>query len=247
MKLTLAEPRYLKDSISVISELVNEVRLKVGKDYLEVVAMDPANVAMVVFKLLSSAFIEYDVKKDCELCVSLDSLKNIVKRAKPSDTMTLSLDENSNRLNILIKGESNRSFSLGLLDEEGKEQKVPELSFQVNVETSTLLFNEAVDDLDVVSDSISFLVDSGRFILQGDGNISSGRIELGEDTNVDNKTTESIKSKYSLEYLKKISKAGKLTSNVSLSFGKDYPLLAEYKVVDKLLMRFILAPRVSND
>ena len=63
MKLTLAEPKYLKESISVISELVNEARFKIGPDGIELVAMDPANVAMVIFKLLSSCFVEYDINK----------------------------------------------------------------------------------------------------------------------------------------------------------------------------------------
>jgi len=67
MKLTLAEPKYLKDSISIISDLVNEARFKVTPEAIELVAMDPANVAMVIFKLLSSAFTEYDVKEDVEI------------------------------------------------------------------------------------------------------------------------------------------------------------------------------------
>ena len=54
MKLTLAEPKYLKDSISIISELVNEASFKITPEAIELVAMDPANVAMVIFKLLSS-------------------------------------------------------------------------------------------------------------------------------------------------------------------------------------------------
>ena len=70
MKLTLAEPKYLKESISIISELVNEARFKITKDAIELVAMDPANVAMVVFKLLSSIFVEYDVQEDTELAIN---------------------------------------------------------------------------------------------------------------------------------------------------------------------------------
>ena len=58
MRLTLAEPKYLKDSISIISELVNEAKLKISKDGIELVAMDPANVAMVIFRLLPTAFTE---------------------------------------------------------------------------------------------------------------------------------------------------------------------------------------------
>ena len=66
MRLALAETKYLKDSISIISDLVTEARFKVTKDSLELVAMDPANVAMVIFKLLSSSFTEYKLDKDIE-------------------------------------------------------------------------------------------------------------------------------------------------------------------------------------
>jgi len=48
MKLTLAEPKYLKESIAIISDLVNEAKFKVNKEAIELVAMDPANVAMVI-------------------------------------------------------------------------------------------------------------------------------------------------------------------------------------------------------
>ena len=54
-------------------------------------------------------------------------------------------------------------------------------------------------------------------------------------------------SKYSIEYLKKIVKGGKLTNNVSLSFGKEYPLRVDYQIMDKLMLSFILAPRVDTD
>ena len=50
MKLTLAEPTYLKDSINIISDLVNEARFKIDRDKIEVIAMDPASVAMVIFE-----------------------------------------------------------------------------------------------------------------------------------------------------------------------------------------------------
>jgi len=51
MRLVIADSSLLKDSISVISDLVSEARFKISRDGLELIAMDPANVAMVVFKL----------------------------------------------------------------------------------------------------------------------------------------------------------------------------------------------------
>ena len=95
MKLVLADASYLKDSITVISELVHEARFKINKDGMELVAMDPANVAMVIFKLLSSAFTEYGVKENIEIAINLSNLKQILRRASPNDMLTLETgDEN---------------------------------------------------------------------------------------------------------------------------------------------------------
>ena len=55
MKLTLAESRLLKESIGIISDLVSEVSFKIDKDKMELIALDPANVVMIVFKLLINA------------------------------------------------------------------------------------------------------------------------------------------------------------------------------------------------
>ena len=89
MKLTLAEPKYLKESIAIISELVTETQFKVTPDAITLVAMDPANVAMVIFKLLSSTFVEYDVKEQMTLAINLSNLKQVLRRAKPTDQLTL--------------------------------------------------------------------------------------------------------------------------------------------------------------
>jgi len=39
----------------------------------------------------------------------------------------------------------------------------------------------------------------------------------------------------------------KLSDQATLSFNTDYPMKLEYKVIDKLVLSFILAPRVDND
>ena len=39
----------------------------------------------------------------------------------------------------------------------------------------------------------------------------------------------------------------KLSDEVTISFNKDYPLKLDYKKVDRVMLSFILAPRVEND
>ncbi len=247
MKLVLTEPKILTDSISIISELVNEVRLKIDKDKIELIAMDPANVAMVIFNLLSSVFAEYHIEKPKEISINLDHFKQVLKRAKPSDTLTIELDEDKNKLNIKIKGDSTRTFNISLLSLTDQEQKIPNLKFPAKIETNTLIFNEAIEDMNVVSESVAFIADKDKFLIKSESKLNDAEVEInqGNETKID--TEEKSHSKYSLEYLKKIIKGSKLTNNILIQFGNDYPLRVDYTSKDKLSMSFILAPRVSND
>lgn len=249
MKLSIAEPKLFVDSIGIISELVNDVRFKIDKDKIELVAMDPANVAMVIFKLLSSAFSEYKVEESLEIAVSLDALKSILRRVKPSDVLTMELDDKKSRLKVQLKSESVRTFNLALLDIEDKDQKIPDLSFPLRIDTTSSIFDEAIQDMDVVSESVALVVNGDKFIVEAESNISDARSEIIKDneTVIKNSNKDETRAKYSIEYLKKIAKGGKLSNKVSLQFSKNYPLKVEYLVKDKLSLSFILAPRISND
>jgi proliferating cell nuclear antigen len=229
----------------IISELVNEATFRIDKDKIELIAMDPANVSMVIFKLLSSAFAEYEVKQPLEISLNLDNLKQILRRANPADIVSLELQDN--KLKLEIKSNTKRTFHLSLLNLEEKQQKVPDLKFPLKIETSTLLFDEAIEDISIVSDSVTFYVDSEKFSMEALGNLTTAKVDLIKDDQTLIESNDKVKSKYSVEYLKKIIKGSKLADKVTLQFNKDYPLKASYKVTDKMLLEFILAPRVSND
>ena len=248
MRLTLAEPKYLKESISIISDLVNEARFKVNKEAIELVAMDPANVAMVIFKLLSSSFTEYDIKKDVEIAINLSNLKQIMRRAKPNDMLTLELDP-ENKLRVQLKGTNLRTFSLPIIELDEKEQKVPDLKFPVSIKLPSEILNDAIEDVDVVAESVTFIAEPKKFVVSAEGDLSQANIEVKESENVRIKVdgNEKVKAKYSIEYLKKMISGSKISDEVYIYFNKDYPLKLEYKTVDKVMLSFILAPRVEND
>ncbi len=247
MKLTLADSKLLKDSVSIISDLVTEARFHVTKNSIDLVAMDPANVAMVIFKLLSSSFTEYHVDKDVKIALNLNNLKQVLKRAGPSDVLTLEL-ENS-RFKLVLRSNTTRTFYLPIIELEEKDQKIPSLTFPVSVTMDTTLLNEAIEDVSIVAESVLFICDAKKFTVSAEGDLSQAKIEIpGDDKTVIVKEGENVvKAKYSIEYLKKMIQGGKLTSEVVVRFSNDYPLKLEYKATDKLMLSFILAPRVDND
>jgi proliferating cell nuclear antigen len=246
MKLTLAEPSYLKDSINIISDLVTEARFKINSDAMELVAMDPANVAMVVFKLLSSCFTEYDVKEETQIAINLGNLKQVLRRVGSNDMLSLELTED-NKLSIKLKGNTTRTFNLPIIELEEKEQKVPDLEFPISITMPSATLTGVIEDADIVAESVTFDVEKGKFTVHAAGDLSQAKIEIKEGDNIKIEATEKIKAKYSIEYLKKMIGASKLSENVEIRFNKDYPLKIDFKAVDKLLLSFILAPRVENE
>lgn len=245
MKLTLADTKLLKDSVSIIADLVTEVRFKVTKNGLELVAMDPANVAMVVYKLLGSSFVEYDVKSERVLALNLNDLKQVLKRVKPNDTLTLENPEA--KLKVTLKGASKREFLLPLIEVEEKEQKVPSLKFQAKVTTDASVINDAIEDVDIIGESVAFVAAAKHFRISSSSDLSKADVEIPADERTAIDAKEETRSKYSIEYLKKMIQGAKLADKVAVSFSKDYPLQLDYTVKDKLQLLFILAPRVDND
>ena len=248
VKLVLIEPKYLKESISIISELVNEGRFRITTSAMELVAMDPANVAMVIFKLLSSCFSEYKVDKETEIGINLGNLKQILRRAKPDDMLTLELDP-ENKLRVELKGNNLRTFNLPIRELDEKEQKVPDLKFPVKVNIPSSVLNEAIEDVDVVAESVTFLAEPKKFTIYAEGDLSQAKIEMkeGENIKIKSEGNGKVKSKYSSEYLKKMINGSKIADDVSIQFNKDYPLKLDYQTMDKVMLSFILAPRVENE
>lgn len=248
MKLVLAEPRLLKESVAIISELVNEVTFKVDKNQIELIAMDPANVTMVLFKLLSSAFAEYTIDKSVDVTVNLESLNQVLKRAKPTDTVYLERDDNNNKLKVQLRGQSTRTFNIALMEAEETEQKVPKLEFSVTIDMESIVFNEAIEDMDIIAESVALTAEDKKLTVESEGRMNSAKVEIpgSEETKIKVKGSKAVVSKYSIEYLKKIIKGSKLADRMTIQFNEEYPLGVEYKVMDKLMLNFILAPRVSE-
>jgi len=245
MKLTLSEPKFLKDSISIISDLVSEGTFKITPDAIQLIAMDPANVAMVIFKLLSSSFEEYNVKEDVSLSINLNDFKQVLRRAKANDAVTLEIEES--KFKVTFKSNATRTFFLPLIDIEEKQQKIPDLIFKATITTNSTIINEAIEDVDIIGESVTFIAENQELNITAAGDLRKANINIKADKDTKIVVDKKVKSKFSIEYLKKMIQGGKLSDKVVLQLSDDYPMKLEYKVLNKVQLAFILAPRVDND
>jgi len=240
MLLKLDQPKTFIDIISIISELVTEVKIKVNKEGLSVIAIDPANVALVSFKLPASNFSAFEAEEEI-LGVSLDSLKSVLRRAGVGSNLILQTQDNT--LKIEIHDKIKRVFNLALINIEQEEKTMPSLDFTCKIEMVGLDFLEAIEDCSVIADSCSFSVEEGKFIIEAKGLNSTNSKFSGDEAKIQG---EKGKAKYSLEYMQKFIKACKLTDKIKINFSDDYPLKLEFKG-DNFELDFVLAPRVETE
>jgi len=240
MLIKLGEPKIFSDAISIISELVTEVKIKVDKQGLSIVAIDPANVALVAFNIPSTAFSQFEASEEV-LGISLDSLKSVLRRCSPGSNLIMQSDDNM--LKIEIHDKIKRSFSLALINIESDEKSIPKLDFSSKIEISSQDFLDAVDDCAIVADAAGFSVKEGKFIVEAKGLNSAKNEFSGDEVKIEG---TDCKSKYSLEYLQKFTKACRIADKAIINLSEDYPLRLEFNT-SQIALVFILAPRVENE
>ena len=240
MLLKLENPTLLSRVIEIISELVTEARLKVNENGMSIVAMDPANVSMVGFKLPKKSFSQFEVGNEV-LGINLDSLKRILKRCGINSSLVL--EKKENMLNIQIHDRIRRNFNLSLIDIDSEDKEMPNLEFSSKVEINSIDLIDSVEDCAVVADACSFIVKDEKFIIEAKGLNSAMSEFSGDEATI---TAENCKSRYSLEYLQKFMKGAKLCDKTILNFANDHPLKVELKTENMDLI-FILAPRVETE
>jgi len=248
MKLKV-DGTLLKNCIAPIEELINEVQFKAEPEQLSVIDMDPANVAMVIFRLPKASCIEYDVEKEKveKFGLNLANFTAILKRAGKDDFVVLETKEG--KIHIKISGNFNREFTMPLLEEDGdsKQQKEPELKETVTMDATTKIITDSIKDVELVSESASFEVTAGHLALIGQGDLSSVRVDIdaSDALKIEGEIGDKIRSKYAIEYLIKMLKPS-ISKEMKIELSKDYPLRITYKN-DGFFLRYILAPRVENE
>jgi len=236
MLIKLDNPLVFSKIIEIISDLVLEARIKINEFGLSIIAIDPANVAMIGFKVPKSAFSQFEAGNET-MGVNLDNLKKILKRC--GNSSSLILEKKENMLEIQIQDRIQRKFTLNLIEVEGEEKELPDLDFSSKVEINSIDLIASIEDCIVVDDACSFIISDGKFILEAK-NINSARSEFSGDEAKIN--AEDCKSRYSLEYLQKFIKGAKLCEKTNLNFANDHPLKMDFKT-EHMELSFILAPR----
>ena len=241
MQLKLDSPKLLSDIVSIISELVNEVRLKINKEGLSLTAIDPANVAMVHFRIPSDLFSQFELEKEEVLGINLENFKAVLRRCQLGSSLIIGREENM--LKLSIQDKVKRDFSLALIDIDAEEKPMPTWEFKSVIKMDSGAFAEVIEDCLIVSDACTFTAEPSRFIVEASG-LNSARAEFSSDEI--EIYSDSGTARFSLEYLNKFIKGSKISSRVTISFSDNHPMRIDFPT-GNVMLSFVLAPRIEQE
>jgi proliferating cell nuclear antigen PCNA len=242
------DPKILKNGIAAVYELVKEeTSVQLSNDGIMITAMDPAQVSMVIFRLLTPAFETYKLDKEGVIGIDMERLNQVLKQVSPDDKMTIKVD--GNMMKITCKSRSKRTFSIPLMELNEELKKPPSLEFTTKAVIASDVMEQAINDSAVVSDSLILDAQDNMIQLLASGDLGKveTKLEKGDDSIKELNITEKSRARYAVDYLKKIMKGSKITNDLQLNFRTDYPLQVDFALQDLVKLSFVLAPRVETE
>ncbi|MCD6203512.1 MAG: DNA polymerase sliding clamp [Methanophagales archaeon] len=238
----------LKECIEAIIAVVDEGKLRISAEGLNLRAVDPSNVAMVTFQLQNDAFDDYRFSNgahDEGLEIGMDFQKLLsILGIGGREQVRLSVDEQAQKLYMRM---GSLAYTVNLLEPSSlrKEPKVPELEFPVQVVMDIEDFRRTIRAAEKVGEYILLGVDGDEFYMEVEGEMDKLRLGLRKEQLI-HLTPGTLHSLFTLDYIAAMSKGMSHAENVTLNLGKDYPLQIEFEVAEgKGKVSYLLAPRVE--
>lgn len=247
-KAKLSDAKLLRDMITAISTLVDEATFNISPEGVKLRAMDPSRVAMVDFEWPKTIFDDYAADAPTKMCINISELLKLLRRTGKGESVELTLDEKTGRLNVSIKGKYDRTFNMPTLEATEEEVPTPKITFNVRAKATTEGLNEAIQDVQLVSDHVRIEIDNEKMTMRATGDLMGATVELkkGSDALLDLEVKESSKATFSLSYLSEIIKTATATSDVAtLEFSTDMPVRIDFQQPKEGKLTFYLAPRIE--
>ena len=237
----------LQATLDSVGVLVEECKIHLDENGIEIRAVDPANVGMVDLSLDETAFESYQADGGL-IGVNLTRLADIAGMADSDQLVHLNLDEETRKLHISIDG---LEYTLALIDPESirEEPDLPDLDLPATVVIEGRDIDRAVTAADMVSDHIELGVDEDArlFYVSAAGDTDDVHLELDDDDLV-NIVAGPAASLFSLDYLQDMNRAIPKDAEVSLELGEEFPMKLHFDIAEATgAATYMLAPRIQSN
>lgn len=253
---------YLLDFINAIDAVVDECRVHVTEDGLNVKAVDPANVAIVDAELNAEAFQSYDAK-ETKFGINTRVVKNILECFEDGKPVNLSLETTKK----LVLSSGRYSYTYAILDPDviRDDPTIPDMDLTTKVDLDGDRLTNAVEFCNQFAQKVALGYDEDNETLylesieetaRGVGTDDGEFVLPREDIEYVHYTGEA-RSLYSLDYFTDLTDALPEGETVTVEVGEEFPMTATYGIAPDPLgpqsgrylgeVTIMQAPRIASN
>lgn len=218
--------------------------------------MDTSHVALVSLNLSMEGFENYRCDSNTVLGVNIANLSKVMKLADPSDSITLQADQDPSTLKIIFENPKSQrcsEFSLNLISLDVEHLSIPETEYSSLITIPSGEFSKICKELQSLSESLTIVTNQDNVKLSVEGQAGSGFIQLAanEGDRKEDQTlievSEPVTQQFALNYLNLFNKASSLSSFTRLCLHNEQPLVTEFKIDSLGVLKYYLAPKISDE
>lgn len=218
--------------------------------------MDTSHVALVSLNLSMEGFESYRCDQNIVLGININNLSKVMKLADPSDSITLSADQDPSTLKITFdnpKTQRSTEFAMNLITLDVEHLSIPDTEYSSLITINSGEFSKICKELQSLSESLTIATNSDHVKLSVEGQAGSGFIKL-TNNDADRKedqtlieVDEAVTQQFALNYLNLFNKASSLSSFTRLCLHQEQPLVTEFKIESLGVLKYYLAPKISDE
>lgn len=234
----------LQGVVKAMSAILSESIFEFDKDGMVSKAVDESNACMVEIEIPKEVFSEYNLE-DTKIGIGLDRFVDIIGMAEKDDDITLYLDEDTHKLDILV---GKMSYTLSLLDPTSirPSPNLPTMELPSSSKISGSALKRMVKAALMVNDVFTLGVSDKTFYMEASGDLDDVRLELLADDTTFIRDADAS-SAYSLDYFAYIIKGIGSTEHVIINIGTDLPIIMEFSPYENCFATYVLAPRIRGE
>ena len=218
--------------------------------------MDTSHVALVSLNLSMEGFESYRCDTNVVLGINIANLSKVLKLSDPSDSITLQADQDPSTLKLIFenpKTQRSTEFSLNLISLDVEHLSIPETDYSSLITINSGEFAKICKELQALSESITIKTSADSVQLIVEGQAGKGFVKLtcdDSDRKEDQTTievTDPVEQQFALNYLNLFNKASGLSSHTRLCLHNEQPLVTEFRIESLGVLKYYLAPKISEE
>jgi len=236
----------LKACTSIISIIFNS-------DHIYMQGMDKSHVCLFDIKITELWFNTYEIDENDIKTISFDTntLHTILSIAKDDQDITIFYSGEPDVLNIELTSVSklnyDKYFSIPLTEVDNDLLNIPDTDYDAEFSMNARKLVEITSQMIVFGSDVKINCCDEKVNLSSHNELGDMLVTIPIDdlTEYSIAEDETIDLLYSLTFFHKICLTTKLSTDVSISISKDYPMKVAYDLGDNSQLLFYLAPKVE--